>query len=607
MSRLDHQKNDRKSCRSPLWLGLILLLSSCTEDSLPFQVEKVTPSGQPLRRNEEIRIRFSEAIKTPCPIAALVSLHDAADREVDADVSIAHDTVVLAPRSGEVWPKTHSFRIEVKRGHGAPLRSRTGTPLSHDSTFHLRGSDIWVDDGRPFEVIGDDSGVLHDVRRSHIFQIRFSHAVDLRSIDGNRPGFLMQCRPQQGRGYTLKPSVTLSDDGLTAYVRPWSASSPFAPATLHQLIVHRRIRALNQRRLNRETVISFVTSNVDTFEGQLTFNFASDDLDKRENPDHNFSLPFARPVQGPIVSQGIFDDGRHEPSGIGLPFSQTPSRLQLILPGRRLGNEPGIITGFSWKRAKTTASDEVLDSVRFPRLLFRLGHADNLVTSTNFDDNFSLKLGPIHETVSADSLNGEWVWHPPAHATASRWVSLQLAHPFIYTGDSRDIVLEITNEEGGKSADSDWTHFEWATGEKPPRGTHSALEGHPNRRTGKAINSIFSTRIHMLRYLEVISKWQIAEISHPAYSLMRTRRSEDHILATGQENVDFRFWFQGVRLDENGQEQEQTEWEPLVTRLNGCKKMRVKIEFLPNPSRRNAALAEVRQFTIRYVEPLKDR
>jgi hypothetical protein len=111
----------------------------------------------------------------------------------------------------------------------------------------------------------------------------------------------------------------------------------------------------------------------------------------------------------------------------------------------------------------------------------------------------------------------------------------------------------------------------------------------------------------MKRYLEVISTWQSAEIDNPVYSLLRTRRAEDHIVATGQENVDFRFWFQGIRMDKKGNEIERTQWEPLVTRLNGCQKMRVKIEFLPNPGRRDAATAEVRQFAVRYVRPLKER
>jgi hypothetical protein len=157
MSQSDHQKNNRCRRRRAIRTLEALILSfaalflqfGCAEEPTPFHVEEVTPADNLLRRNEEIRIRFSEPIETPCPVSALVSLHDASDHELPAEVSISHDTVVLSPVAGTTWPKTESFRLEVRKGHGAALRSRHGSPLHHASTYRFRASDHQRRRGRP--------------------------------------------------------------------------------------------------------------------------------------------------------------------------------------------------------------------------------------------------------------------------------------------------------------------------------------------------------------------------------------------------------------------------------------------------------------------------
>lgn len=592
----------------PLWLIVLWGAGSgCAKREVALEVQHVSPAEGTLHRNEEVRIRFTEPLQTPCPASALVTLHDAKDHEIDALVSVTHDTVILSPPDGRVWPETKSFRLEVKRGVGAPLRSRNGLAFKADATYRFKASSEWVDDGRPFELHSIADGVLHDVRRNHIFTLHFSHAVDPRSLSGARPTILVHCRPPSGRSYTIRPEVTLTEGGRVAYVRPWRVDSPFAPSTEHRLIVQRRVLSRTGRRLERQSIVSFVTSSRDTFEGRMTFDFDSESLDRKSNPDFDFTLPYARAIAGPIEQQGIFDDGRHEPVGSVVPFSSEPSRLQLLLPGRRLGSEPGLITGFSWKRARQAKTTEDVGKTVFPRLLLRMGHAKRNSLTTRFDDNFSLRLGPIHETVAEDSLNGEWTWHPARTPEISRWVNIGFAHPFIYTGDSRDLVLEIINEEGSRLDAGAIDQLDWATGRLSSEKTARALAGLPGMVAGQHVDRVFSTRIHMKRYQEVISRWQIAEIGNPVYSLLRTGQPNDHILAEGQENVDFRFLFQGATVDSKGNELTRTRWEPLVTRLNGCQKLRVKIVFLPDTSRRANTRTEVRQLSVRYTESLKDR
>jgi hypothetical protein len=179
------------------------------------------------------------------------------------------------------------------------------------------------------------------------------------------------------------------------------------------------------------------------------------------------------------------------------------------------------------------------------------------------------------------------------------WIDLMFERPFAYEGNRRDVIVEVDNVRGSAALDGSHISHEnsdlqwWVRESKDPRPnfltTIRQKEG--DRRKNHTASLEFATRIHIQSYLEVVSDWYTADIDDPEYFLVT---SADYLDAKGSEHEDFQFLFQGKRGDDS-----LTPWTRLEA-LDNCRKIRVRLRFLPRAGRKMGPLPKVRSLRIRY-------
>ena len=596
--------------RAVIWVAALIVLaaawtggaSGCGGDGAPFEALRLTADSEELPRNAEIRVEFSRRIAKEAPLRSLVKVRDASGREIPIRVRQSDRTCVLGPDDPSGWP-IGALRVEIERGHAAAFRSADGAALATDKSFAVKVSPHYADLGVLLTVDAAQETFLTNVERDFAFSLRFSLPIDPRCLEDRTAPIRMECRRSEGTPLVWTPLLAIEADGRTVTVKPWSEATPFFAGREHVLRITTSLRSLTGRRLESEHVVTLLTSPGGEDEGFLDIGFGANDLEPRDAAALRAAgAAFARPVPAPVRAEVLHDERSVDMLGHASPFARGAGRLQFRIPAKLLQAEPGLITGFSWK-----THAPVPPGIVFPRLILRVGHGlqDVLGLEPSFDRNFAaLRAGGVdgenvHETVPAAGTtasgqvlpSGAW---SPQPGPDDRWQRIDFERPFPYRG-GRDLIVEIVNEQGIAATAENAAPPEallWRARRAGPVDEAQALWS-VGGLAGEVVagNLVFATKIHIERYLELETRWYDAFFLDPVYSILPTA---DHLIATGEENEDFRFLYKGRRAD--GAE---TEWSPVVRRLDGFAKVKVKIVFL-HGSRKDPGGVEVKRLRIRY-------
>ena len=209
-----------------------------------------------------------------------------------------------------------------------------------------------------------------------------------------------------------------------------------------------------------------------------------------------------------------------------IPWSPEPARVQYLVPGVTLGDEPGLITGFAFY-----STDAVPDDLVFPRVMMRIGYAPDGVESLSpeFSANYARSGGDleagsgVHRTMPLGSVRGEW---SPAPSDRPGWVDVAFERPFFYTGGSRSLVVEILNAKGVRRDDAvEFTGLGWLTGRVRENVVTVCADGDDTGSdVGIESTAPLATRIDIRRYRAIETDWQHAEVDDPEYYIRRLRR-----------------------------------------------------------------------------------
>lgn len=607
---------DAQVTKLTLAAGLTVLaafvLSSC-EDTPPLVVSSVEPAGRAAARNEPIVVRFSADIDPETPVDALVTVLDGSDRIVETTAAHGGRTVVLRPTDPWGWPGRSDLRVRVRPGRAVGFRAVSGEELETESLHTLSTSTTYVDHGTPMVLESAPPEGLRGIGKDAVFHFEFSLPIDRECLHRRLPAVALRYRDRQGRWFpTLVRDLSLSEDGRTLFVRPWAADSAFAVASEHELIIHdRRLRAVTGRGLGRTERLTFWTSHYEDDGRFLDVEFSTNDLEGTPPSD----APRARPVRDRVNSvtldfdrlrggwvRELWDASDQVRQFAVMPLSREPGRFQMLIPGDALSETPGLIESLAFY-----APLGVDRNLLFPRLRIRIGYADDDAADLSpvFDRNLvpASDLDPqsVLETVPAGSTGGELVLKGAARDT---WLEIPLERPFRYVGGRRTVLVEILNDLGCVPAEPEDTLPNDFRGVPLCCGPQAVTPGFQHQTTVFANTSagadvglttplVFSTKIRIERYIEVMSDWYEADAAEPVWFIVRTA---DYLDADGAENEGFLFDYQGVAPDGR-----LLPWGRL-DRLHGCRKIRARLRFLPVESRTRAIRPEVRRLRIRYKD-----
>ncbi|MEE9394092.1 MAG: Ig-like domain-containing protein [Planctomycetota bacterium] len=595
-------RENRPSCHF-VWVALALIVVSCGGGESAFRVDSIEPATGKIAQNEPIVIGFSAEIAPDAFLTSLVTLHDSKGRPIPYSPQISGRSLLLRPRSKLSWPLNAEMELVIQKGWALSLESVDGRTFDTEYRTRLTVEARYRDYGDPFElveVIHPRSGRLGP---GTALVLNFSLPVDPTSV---AKAFRIKDH-QGGEGWA---KVECQDDGRKILVYPHAVGGGLNPQQHYELIVDKTaLRSLTGRSLDRlQELISFWSSPVTAQqEGVVEFEF------KLENSSGENKSRWARPISSPFrtvrLNREYTDFSREKERHLSAqPFSRLPSRLQVLLAGKFLGDEPGLITGLSWFATELPTFDLI-----FPRIILEIGYAAQRVgqpgLSTFFDDNFAevdaSTMGSARlRTVPFGSEEGEWM--PSfAHAKINSdgrgqgWISLRFDRPFYYGGASRDLILDIDNLGGCFPLDpsgllpDDFEGLFWAGGRPATSGQFSSLSASSGMLEGIADKTVFATKIEIERYEEFVTLWVPVPAERPSFFQLPSSGSLD---TDGVSGVDFEFEFQGKRSDGK-----LTPWGQLGT-LAGCRTIRAKLKFLPLAGRYANRPPEVRRLRVRYKD-----
>ena len=568
------------------------------------------PMERPLARNETLTLSFDRPLHPETPLEALIRVRDAAGRRIPIRIEGLGESVLLRPRDGLGWPGDTEIAAIVSPGIAVPFRGRDLSVLKKKVSKRFRVGSDYLDYGRELELALATPTTLVSVPRGASFRVTSNLPLDATSLSADHPVATVIVG-EPGARRVLTPEVALADDGRTLQISPWRSPDEFSPGIPHRLFVWAgRLRSVTGRALERDLVIDFSSSKERALEGQIDVSFALRDLELDSLPSGIDARGYARPLASRFASieMGISVEQRLESMVLELPFAPYPRRLQILVPGDVLGEEPGVVTGFSFFAGPDPLDvDTVLHrDLILPRVVFRIGEfrsgGETLDLGPIPDGNFDRVHGP-HETVAQGSREGELVLRRRLRPRGAHgdWIEIEFDQPYTYRGGNRPLVLEIINDAGAFALDgaplpAAWPGPVWVSSDSlnanPTQQGFSLVSdarlGEDDLRISK--RSVFATKIHIQRYQDLVTRWYEAEVEQPLWFRIPAAGQVD---AEGTEGRDFEFDFQG--LDGDGQ---LTTWGRLEY-LNGCRRIRARLRFLPGLDRRTVE-AVVRRVRLKY-------
>ncbi len=607
--------------------AIAFILKRCApEEQAPFILTQVTCLGSELAVNGPIELKFSDNIHLETPVQALISLVNTGDFEaVPFHTTVEENRVILRPFAATNWPENSVLRLQVRRGLAVPFRNQSRRTLEHDYHYIINVGNKFLDYGQLLEFFPPPLAARSNLQVGSSFTLRASLPLDPDSIRQSQTPATLQIIQDNGKfGPTSQVKLELADRNTKLVVTPWPTTATFLPSCRYRLFLHKDvIKARNGSQCEQEFTVSLSSGKFIGFEGHIDVSFLTKNLPLEENPSLDPSLEGARPQLAPITTKSAGAKSYAHLTEAPTPWNREGSRSQLRIPGSLLGEMPGTITGFSWfcglsPESKKKGEQEkkqpylIAQDIIFPRLLIRLGHATREVQESGLNPNFESNISsnsatPAIQTVMSGSIRGEYVvrqrlaeWHKDAPLLEDgAWIDFMFERPFHYAGNRRDVVIEINNINGsstldGKKVAKELLTLSWWVKESEVRNPNFLLQSRdwPSESGKNLLASMeFATRIHIQNYLEVISAWYVAEIDNPEYFLIP---SADYLDAKGAEHEDFRFLFQGRRPDGS-----LTPWSRLEA-IENCRKIRVRLRFLPQTGKGIGSLPQVKRLRIRY-------
>jgi hypothetical protein len=581
-----------------LALTAAFIAGSCGRSAEPgdFRVLAIEPGDGRLARNQAIVVRFSRELGEDVARSTLIRVRRASGAALPLEMSTSGRSLIMRRADGKDWPSASTLSLEIRRGFALSIKARDGAPLRETFRSSLTVSDEYLDQGEPFLLVREPKMGRKALGSGAELRFGFNLAIDASSL--SRSLSLIRAN-----GDRTVPPFRIEDDARTIVVSPFSGAFAAAPGEACVLRLESGLRSRTARTLAgppREFRLRRSPSL--RREGVIDFSFRGGDLPPEENSALPADQKGAHPERGGLRAVVLNRDFASKIQGrelVTAPLSRRRSRLQVLLSGESLGDDPVLITGVSFW---VLNAPDVVPS--FPRFLLRVGVLASELGELGVpaEANFAEEPQSV-ATVAEASLDGEWTPNSADIGSLRQtggygWLELKFAQPFPYPGQRRDLVVEFENGAGCFPVDPDaefpvdWKGLDWAagtpTGSPRVRALLWPLTGEKARR-----NLVFATKLRVERYLEYVSAWREASAEDPRY--FRVPVAAD-VEAEGTPGVDFRFDFQGRRPDGS-----VTSWGRLEA-LNGCRNIRSRLVFLPTSARAAAGEVEVRRLRVRYEQ-----
>ena len=544
-----------KIFRSVIILALavvaLLFLMRNLGDKLPisggFRVLTLEPVDRLVARNERLKIIFSHDLHPETPLQALIKIRNEARQELSYDHERARNVVDLFPLAAESWPAGETLSIEISPGIAVPFRDIDENELTKPYHQDIVIGHSFLDYGQLLLLDIPRQNSLSHVAIGAVLEFNASLAIDPESLAA---GALSLIAIYGDESENLgSPESWLSKDGKTIFIRPWSSTTAFKASTRHRLVIHKdRLRARTGRALERNVDVHLVSAANRDFESHFDLSFARSDLPVEGNEALRGEDELLRPQLAPISSVEIGNPATNDIVPDDLRFwSRAASRLQMRISAHRLGDQAGLITGIScFMRLSPMAEEDIVQRLEttarlnpwpqivpcdlvFPRITIRCSEVVDLETE-GLHFIFSQNLPKrSFETVPRLSLQGEFAFAKKAWERGQHgyWVKLMFEKPFAYSGSGHDLILDLTNEIGSFPLDGspfaeEFKFLTWAADLLP------VVNRKVVARSGDAVDddrgigssAVFATKIHIQRYLDVVSAWHVAEIENPEYFLI---------------------------------------------------------------------------------------
>ena len=547
-----------------------------------FRVLGVDGNKGEIAPNEPIVVRLNGRVAADAPLQALIRVETSHDEVLPFEIEIAGERLILYPEASRGWPPGTQLRVTLSPGEAASFRNTRGEPLDRIHTLEIAVGKALTDFGEPLRLLQGPPTSIDEFRWGQVLEYEFSLPIDPASLTATRPSLVLH---NVGRE-TRVPEWWLDRGGRVLYVRPFGAKDEsFLPSTKYTLTIHKgRLRALTGRALEARVQTQFVTApRRGDYESFVDVHFGG----RSEGPGQEGGAKPKLAVVGTVELHG----NPKRPAGFQAPspWGARPSRLQILIPVSQIGNQSGMVTGFSFLSGSTRRTPSEIT-----RVAFRIGESATGMEElgTTFADNLMTpawgRLAThVTDTLGKGSVTGRLVLEPP---DSQGWVRVDFESPYVYSGGDRPLVLEVWNLDGGGSVEP----VSWLAEPVPPRLGRRVLwaEGKDAwEGRGRTLDVGYALRLHLESFREVLGDWIEIPVEDPMFFLLK---SADYLDAEGTEGLDFRFEFQGRHAGR------ETPWSSRLEDLRSCRMIRAKLSFLPRTGAGRTGVVEVRRLRIRY-------
>ncbi|HGY90903.1 MAG TPA: hypothetical protein ENK43_07010 [Planctomycetes bacterium] len=547
-----------------------------------FTVLGVDESESEIAPNEPIVVRLSGKVAADAPLQALVRVETDRHEPLPYEIEVAGERLILYPEASRGWPPGIHLHVTLTPGEAASFRSTRGEPLDRAHTLEISVGKALADFGEPLRLLRGPPASISELRWGQVLEYEFSLPIDPASLKAARPSLVLHNVGHE----TRVPEWWLDRGGRVLYVRPFGAGDEsFLPSREYTLTIHRgRLRALTGRTLEARVETRFVTaSHRGDYESFVDVHFGGDG----EGPGGNGAAKPELAVVGTVELHG--NPKRPADFQAPSPWGASPARLQILIPVSQVGNQSGMITGFSFLSGTTRRAPREIS-----RVIFRIGEAATEMEElgATFADNLTMPApgrlaAQVTETLARGSATGRLTLAPPDD---QGWVRVDFESPYVFSGGDRPLVLEVWNLDGGGFEEP----VPWLAEPVPPRLGHRVLwaDGEDAwQGRGRTLDVGYALRLHLESFREVLGDWIEIPVEDPIFFLLK---SADYLDAEGTEGLDFRFEFQGREGDR------ETPWSSRLEDLRSCRMIRAKLSFLPRTDAGRTGVVEVRRLRIRY-------